>query len=157
VFALFVRMQIVHSQFFFILNTPPPHFQRNNNNAQAKVFVTHTTLTPRVDPITGLAVKPYLGRAYFVEQLNEATRAVVERTGGDGAGNDGGHSPLGLVDYAAVGARFAAANQSYLADLIHPGRDVGLELANVYLNLAMQAVVGGGKEDAGDDDKQGER
>jgi hypothetical protein len=33
------------------------------------------------------------------------------------------------------------ANQTYLADLIHPGQEVGLEIANVYLNLAAQAVT----------------
>jgi hypothetical protein len=38
-----------------------------------------------------------------------------------------------------IGARFMA-NQTYLVDLIHPGRDVGLEIVNVYLNLAAQAL-----------------
>jgi hypothetical protein len=38
-----------------------------------------------------------------------------------------------------IGARFRA-NQTYLLDLIHPNRDVGLEVANVYLNLAAQAL-----------------
>lgn len=38
-----------------------------------------------------------------------------------------------------VGARFMA-NQTYLVDLIHPGKDVGLEIGNIYLNLAAQAI-----------------
>ncbi|KIY96731.1 hypothetical protein MNEG_11229 [Monoraphidium neglectum] len=92
----------------------------------AKVFATHTTLPPRFKPSTGLAAKPYLGRPYYVAQLNAALRTVAAELG------------LQVVDYAQIGGRFLA-DQSYLVDLIHPVRDVGLEIINVYLNLAAQA------------------
>ncbi|KAI8466392.1 MAG: hypothetical protein J3K34DRAFT_524567 [Monoraphidium minutum] len=93
---------------------------------KAKVWATHTTLTPRFDPTSGLAAKPYLGRPYYVAQLNGALLAVAARLG------------LQVVDYWQVGARFSA-NQSHLVDLIHPVEDIGLEVTNLYLNLAAQA------------------
>lgn len=39
------------------------------------------------------------------------------------------------------------ANQTYLTDQIHPGSDVGLEIANIYLNLAAQAMDSAGGDD----------
>lgn len=116
------------------------------------MWATHTTLPPRVkspSSPTGEALKPYLGRAYFVAQLNAALATVARREG------------LQLVDYAAVGARFAA-NQSYLADAIHPSEPVGLEVANIYLNLAAQGTAEGGDYGAGggggdDDDAESGR
>ena len=91
--------------------------------------MTHTTLPPRFTTPSGAAVKPYLGRAYHVAQLNGALAAVARREG------------LALVDYGRLGARFAA-DQGYLGDLIHPGAAVSLEAANIYLNLAAQALEG---------------
>jgi hypothetical protein len=85
----------------------------------------HTTVPPRHDPSTGAAEKPYLGRRYFLEQLNAACRSVAQTTG------------LGLVDYAALALRWSD-NQSALRDQIHPGRPVALEAANLWLNLADQ-------------------
>jgi hypothetical protein len=88
----------------------------------------HTTVPPRHDPHTGAAEKPYLGRRYFLEQLNAAARALAKTLA------------LPLVDYSGLAARWADGPgwQAALRDQIHPGRPVALEAANVWLNLADQ-------------------
>lgn len=58
--------------------------------AQTKVWVTHTTLPPRFKALSGLSLKPYLGRHYYVNQLNNALVTVARREG------------LQLVDYEQV-------------------------------------------------------
>lgn len=69
--------------------------------------------------------KPYLGRRYYITQLNAALVTVANKLG------------LQVVDYEQVGNRFLDG-QAYLSDLIHPGKTVGLEIANLYLNLLYQ-------------------
>lgn len=61
-----------------------------NSCQQTKVWVAHTTLPPRYKPSTGLAAKPYLGRHYYVSQLNNALVTVALEQG------------LQLVDYEQV-------------------------------------------------------
>ncbi|WIA18537.1 hypothetical protein OEZ85_009983 [Tetradesmus obliquus] len=92
---------------------------------QTKLWLTHTTLPPHHDVATGLMTKPYLGRLYFIHQLNAAAAAAARRLG------------LQLVDYAAIGQRFATGQQ-HLTDLIHPNAMVGVEVFNVVLNLVLQ-------------------
>ena len=58
-----------------------------------------------------------------------------------------------MVDYEAVASRFLDG-QTYLHDLIHPGTEVGLELANILLNYvdqvaALRGADGAGKRGAG--------
>jgi hypothetical protein len=92
---------------------------------QTKLWVTHTTMPPHHDVATGLMTKPYLGRLYFIHQLNAAAAAAARRLG------------MQLVDYAAIGQRFATGQQ-HLTDQIHPNAMVGVEVFNVMLNLALQ-------------------
>jgi hypothetical protein len=75
--------------------------------------------------------KPYLGRAYYIHQLNAALAAAAA-----------GPAQLTLVDYAALGRRWAAG-QAYLVDAIHPNQVVGLEAANLLLNVAVSMLEGG--------------
>lgn len=84
--------------------------------------MTHTTMLPAHDVNTGLMTKPYLGRRYFIEQLNAAVATAARQLG------------LQLVDYAAVSARFREG-QAHLFDLIHPNAEVALEVFNLLLNL----------------------
>jgi hypothetical protein len=74
--------------------------------------------------------KPYLGRAYYIHQLNAALAAAAA-----------GPAQLTLVDYAALGRRWAAG-QAYLVDAIHPNQVVGLEAANLLLNVALHKLAG---------------
>ena len=78
---------------------------------QTHIWLTHTTLPPRFNPDNGLMAKPYLGRYYYIRQLNAAAATAAGRLG------------LQLVDYAALGEPFMAG-QSYLGDLIHPNKEV---------------------------------
>jgi hypothetical protein len=55
--------------------------------------VTHTTLPPKHKPVSGVALKPYLGRLYYVSQLNSALLTVARQEG------------LQVVDYEQVRAR----------------------------------------------------
>lgn len=87
--------------------------------------MTHTTMVPYHDTKTGLMSKPYLGRAYFIHQLNAAATTAALKLG------------LQLVDYEAVSERFAIG-QEHLVDLIHPNAMVGVEVFNVMLNLVLQ-------------------
>jgi hypothetical protein len=82
-------------------------------------------MLPAHNVSTGAMAKPYLGRRYFIEQLNAAAAAAARQLG------------LQLVDYAAVSSRFREGQQ-HLADLIHPNREVALEVFNVLLNLVLQ-------------------
>jgi hypothetical protein len=82
-------------------------------------------MPPHHDVATGLMTKPYLGQLYFIHQLNAAATAAARRLG------------MQLVDYAAIGQRFATGQQ-HLTDLIHPNAMVGVEVFNVMLNLALQ-------------------
>ena len=43
------------------------------------------------------------------------------------------------MDYAALASRFLEG-QTYLRDQIHPGPEVGLEVANILLNYVEQLV-----------------
>eukprot|EP00879_Flechtneria_rotunda_P023306 GHRR01024655.1.p2 GENE.GHRR01024655.1~~GHRR01024655.1.p2 ORF type:complete len:131 (-),score=49.89 GHRR01024655.1:1203-1595(-) len=92
---------------------------------QTKLWATHTTMLPRYAASTGLMVKPYLGRRYFIKQLNAAAAAAALKL------------ELQLLDYAAVAERFMEG-QTYLADLIHPNLVVGVEVFNMMLNLVIQ-------------------
>ena len=96
----------------------------------AKVWLTHTTLPPAHHAASGAMLRPYLGRRYYVEQLNGAACAAAMNVA---------PPRMQLVDYDAVGQRWVDG-QAHLEDAIHPGRVVGLEIANVILNLAAQAV-----------------
>lgn len=83
-------------------------------------------MLPAHDVITGHMSKPYLGRRYFIEQLNAAAETAAAQM------------LLQLVDYEAVSSRFMEG-QKYLFDLIHPNAEVALEVFNLMLNLAMQS------------------
>jgi hypothetical protein len=93
---------------------------------QAQLWLTHTTMLPAHDVTTGHMSKPYLGRRYFIEQLNAAAETAATQM------------LLQLVDYEAVSSRFMEG-QKYLFDLIHPNAEVALEVFNLMLNLAMQS------------------
>jgi hypothetical protein len=97
---------------------------------KTRLWVTHTTMTPRHDPDSGAMAMIFLGRRYFFEQLNAATAAVAPSLG------------LQLLDYAALSRRFLE-HQSYLLDDNHPNAEVSLEAFNVLLNLAAQAHTAG--------------
>ena len=58
-----------------------------------------------------MMAKPYLGRHYYIRQLNAAAATAALALG------------LQLVDYSQVGERFMVG-QSYLGDLIHPNAEV---------------------------------
>ncbi|KAG1665225.1 hypothetical protein FOA52_011413 [Chlamydomonas sp. UWO 241] len=90
------------------------------------LYVFHTTMAPKYDALTGTMDKGYLGHANHIRQLNAAGCAAAATLG------------MEVLDYGAVAARFLEG-QSYLEDLIHPGSEVALELANIYLNYAAQA------------------
>ncbi|KAL6757004.1 hypothetical protein V8C86DRAFT_2634133 [Haematococcus lacustris] len=92
---------------------------------QSPLLLYHTTMAPRFNTSTGIMHRAYLGRRFFITQLNVAGRQAAQELG------------LEVVDYAAVANRFMEG-QAYLADAIHPGRLVGLELANLYLNYGCQ-------------------
>lgn len=92
---------------------------------QTQLWLTHTTMLPAHDVITGAMTKPYLGRRYFIEQLNAAAAAAARQL------------RIQLVDYAAVSSKFREGQQ-HLADLIHPNAEVALEVFNVLLNLALE-------------------
>jgi hypothetical protein len=83
-------------------------------------------MLPAHDVHSGVMKKPYLGRRYFIEQLNAAAASAASRL------------DLQLVNYAALAAPFAE-QQRYLADLIHPNAEVALEVFNVLLNLVLSA------------------
>jgi hypothetical protein len=83
-------------------------------------------MLPAHDLGSGLMRKSYLGRRYFIEQLNAAAAAAADELG------------LQLVDYAALSGRFRE-HQRYLADLIHPNAEVSLEVFNVLLNIVIAA------------------
>lgn len=92
---------------------------------QTQLWLTHTTMLPAHDINTGDMKKPYLGRRYFIEQLNAAVTSAAMRL------------DMQLVDYAAVSSRFHEG-QKYLTDLIHPNAEVALEVFNLILNLAIE-------------------
>jgi hypothetical protein len=69
--------------------------------------------------------KPYLGRRYFIEQLNAAAATAARQL------------DMQLVDYAAVSSRFREGQQ-HLTDLIHPNAELSLEVFNVLLNLVVE-------------------
>lgn len=81
-------------------------------------------MPPRFAASSGLMAKPYLGRAYHVDQLNAAAAQAAGQLG------------LALVDYAALARRWAPG-QGYLEDAIHPNALVGLEAFNMIANLAL--------------------
>jgi len=82
-------------------------------------------MMPRFNAASGLMSKPYLGRRYFIHQLNAAAAAAAQEL------------QLQLVDYAALSERFMTG-QTYLEDLIHPNALVGVEVFNILLNLVLQ-------------------
>eukprot|EP00798_Chlamydomonas_sp_ICE-L_P031048 gene31048-7141_t len=100
-------------------------FKERIDHAAAKtpLFIYHPIMLPKYDPLTGFMEKTYLGRRVFVEQLNAAGAHVAHQMG------------VEVLDYEQMGRRFMEG-QAYLTDLIHPRREVGLELANIYLNYA---------------------
>lgn len=81
-------------------------------------------MLPAHDATTGIMTKPYLGRRYFIEQLNAAAATAARQLG------------LQLLDYAALSSRFREGQQ-YLTDLIHPNAQMALELFNLLLNMAL--------------------
>jgi hypothetical protein len=71
--------------------------------------VTHTTLPPKVKAVSGLALKPYLGRLYYIAQLNAALLTVARREG------------LEVVDYEQVGASGGCGAGDEQASRLHDG------------------------------------
>ncbi|MEW5320411.1 MAG: hypothetical protein WDW38_011486 [Sanguina aurantia] len=92
---------------------------------QARLFAAHTTMPPRYSPTTGAMERPYLGHRTHLVQLNAALRYVTHRLG------------IELIDYEQLSSRWLEG-QRYLADLIHPGRNVSLEIGNILLNYVQQ-------------------
>lgn len=105
-------------------------YTRLRVNAPDAMFVYHTNMMPRYDSASGDMIKAYLGRANHIRQLNSAGRHAASLLG------------MEVVDYEAVAARFLEG-QTYLVDMIHPNPQVGLELANIYLNYISQIKRGG--------------
>ncbi|MEW5305710.1 MAG: hypothetical protein WDW36_008230 [Sanguina aurantia] len=92
---------------------------------QARLFAAHTTMPPRYSPATGAMERPYLGHRTHLAQLNAALRYVARGLG------------VELIDYEQLSSRWLEG-QRYLADLIHPGRNVSLEIGNILLNYVRQ-------------------
>ncbi|GAX85229.1 hypothetical protein CEUSTIGMA_g12649.t1 [Chlamydomonas eustigma] len=92
---------------------------------EAGLYAQRTTMQPRYDTSSGIMEKTYLGKAVFVRQLNAAGRHAAGTLG------------LEILDFEAIANRFQEG-QRYLQDLIHPGLEVGLEMANMLLNYVEQ-------------------
>lgn len=94
-------------------------------------FLYHTSLPPRIFPDTGESQLPYLGRRYFIQQLNQAGMTAARQLG------------LATVDYSKIGDRFLDG-QRHLTDNQHPTAAISLEIANIYLNILAQASAAAG-------------